>query len=94
MRAYRSFILSVTATTLIGTTVIIYVAAFHRTEGAYLDADGTRIHYTDQGEGAPVILLHGFGVHSDLNFRLPSAIHLLALDYRVIAVDARAHGLS
>lgn len=94
MRAYRSLILSVMLTTLVGTTAIVYVAAFHRTEGNYFDSNGARIYYTDQGEGTPVILLHGFGVHSDLNFRLPSTIHLLAQDYRVIAVDARAHGLS
>ncbi|HOZ45322.1 MAG TPA: alpha/beta hydrolase [Candidatus Hydrogenedentes bacterium] len=65
-----------------------------RVEGEYLDVDGVRIHYTDEGEGEPVVLIHGLAVNADLNWRWPGLTEALARDYRVIALDNRGHGLS
>ena len=65
-----------------------------RVEGAYLAAPGARLHYTVEGEGPPVVLLHGFAVNSDLNWRLPGITGALAEDFRVVAMDLRGHGLS
>jgi pimeloyl-ACP methyl ester carboxylesterase len=66
----------------------------HRVEGHYLDAAGVRLQYTDEGQGEPVLLLHGFAVNSDLNWRLPGITAALARQFRVIALDLRGHGLS
>jgi len=66
----------------------------HRVEGDYFDSDGARLHYTVEGQGDPVILLHGFAVHADLNWRRPGLTEELAKHYRVIALDLRGHGLS
>lgn len=66
----------------------------HRTEGKYFDSNGIIIHYTDEGQGTPVILLHGFAVNADLNWRLPGIIRNLKQDFRVISLDLRGHGLS
>lgn len=63
-------------------------------EGNYFDSGGVPIHYTDEGEGVPVILVHGFAANSNLNWRLPGVIDRLAKHYRVVTMDARAHGYS
>lgn len=66
----------------------------HRVKGEYFRSDGVPIHYTDQGSGEPVILVHGIAVNADLNWRRPGILKRLAKDYRVIAPDNRGHGLS
>jgi pimeloyl-ACP methyl ester carboxylesterase len=57
--------------------------------------DGTTLAYHDEGDGAVVILLHGFAADTNLNFVRSGVLDLL-LDagYRVVALDARGHGLS
>lgn len=66
----------------------------YRVEGAYLDAGGVRIHYTDEGAGPPVILVHGLGAQADWNWRWPGVVRMLREDFRVIMFDLRGHGLS
>lgn len=65
-----------------------------RTPGHYFDADGVRLFYTDRGTGEPVILLHGFGVNADLNWRITGVAPYLEREFRVIALDQRGFGLS
>jgi pimeloyl-ACP methyl ester carboxylesterase len=85
------------------TTVIVVVAVgtgfffyslFHRVEGKYFDSNGVQIHYTDEGSGEPVILVHGFAANADANWRSPGVTGLLAKHHRVIVLDNRGHGLS
>ena len=52
-------------------------------------ANGIRQHYLDAGEGAPVILLHGF---PETSFAWRHQIPELAANYRVIAPDLRGYG--
>ena len=40
------------------------------------------------------MLLHGFAVQSDLNWRLPGITRVLAPDFQLIALDLRGHGRS
>ncbi len=40
------------------------------------------------------MLLHGFAVQADLNWRRPKIIESLSKEFRVIAMDLRGHGLS
>jgi pimeloyl-ACP methyl ester carboxylesterase len=72
----------------------LYYTVTHRVEGQYFDSAGTRIHYTVQGEGEPVVLVHGFAVNADLNWRRQGIIDALVEEFQVIAVDLRGHGLS
>jgi non-heme chloroperoxidase len=54
--------------------------------------DGVRLSFTDEGAGAPVLLLHGFSSRSaHWAFQRPA---LLDAGRRVIALDLRSHGES
>jgi len=72
----------------------LYHSITNRVEGQYFDSNGVRIHYTVEGEGEPVILVHGFAANADANWRVPGVTEKLAKEFKVIALDHRGHGLS
>lgn len=61
---------------------------------AYFISDGVKLHYTVQGKGEPVILIHGFAVNIQMNWVGPGVLPALSQNYQVIALDNRGHGLS
>jgi pimeloyl-ACP methyl ester carboxylesterase len=63
-------------------------------EGHYFDSAGVRIHYTDEGEGTPLLLVHGLAYTAHLEWRQTGLIDALSRDYRVITLDNRGHGRS
>ena len=63
-------------------------------EDLFFDSAGVRIHYTVEGKGEPVVLIHGFGANIAVNWGQPGIIQGLAGSYRVIALDTRGHGQS
>lgn len=56
------------------------------------DADGVKIRYLVEGQGEPVVLIHGLHASADINWRLPGVMSALARDHRVIALDLPGHG--
>lgn len=62
--------------------------------GQYFDSAGVKIHYTDEGAGEPVILVHGYTANADINWRLPGIHQKLKKLFRVVTMDVRGHGLS
>ncbi len=58
------------------------------------DSDGVKIHYLDQGHGAPVLMVHGFGSSAEEHWVKTGMVERLARRWRVIAYDARGHGHS
>src|SRR3954463_11600854 len=57
--------------------------------------DGVRIAFEIVGEGAPVLLIHGFGSDRNQNWRAPGWYYTLTgASYSVIALDCRGHGES
>jgi pimeloyl-ACP methyl ester carboxylesterase len=72
----------------------VFYLAFARVDGAVFDSDGVPIHYTAEGEGEPLILIHGFAANADINWRRPGITGLLANHFRVVSFDCRGHGLS
>lgn len=53
------------------------------------------IAYLDQGEGEPILLIHGFASNKDMNWSFPNWVTTLArAGRRVIALDNRGHGQS
>jgi pimeloyl-ACP methyl ester carboxylesterase len=59
---------------------------------AFAQTNGIRLHYLEQGEGYPVLLLHGFPeLAYSWRYQLPA---LAAAGYRAIAPDLRGYGES
>jgi pimeloyl-ACP methyl ester carboxylesterase len=57
--------------------------------------DGVDIAYLDEGEGEPVVLVHGFASTKEVNWLNPGWISTLTrAGRRVIALDNRGHGAS
>lgn len=61
----------------------------------FFDSDGVRIAYRDEGDGEPVLLIHGFASNSAVNWVGPGWIKTLTdAGYRAVAIDNRGHGES
>jgi len=71
-----------------------WAAADAPAQDLHFDSGGVKIRYTVQGEGEPVVLVHGFTASVETNWGGPGVIDALAANYRVIALDARGHGQS
>jgi haloacetate dehalogenase len=54
-----------------------------------IHANDIRHHYMEAGEGAPVVLLHGF---PEISYACRHQIPEMAKKYRVIAPDLRGYG--
>ncbi|VWX60318.1 alpha/beta fold hydrolase [Sphingorhabdus sp. 109] len=67
-------------------------AKYETSASRYLDVDGVPLHYADEGQGEPVVLLHA----SFLNFRAWDGVaaELVRNNYRVIRPDFPSLGLS
>lgn len=66
-------------------------ASTHR----FASFDGVEIAWTEMGEGAPVVLIHGYFSDADTNWiKYGHAAKVAGLGRRVIMPDLRAHGSS
>jgi pimeloyl-ACP methyl ester carboxylesterase len=66
-------------------------AKFTQPASHFIHFRGAEIHYTDEGQGIPVVMIHGFG-GSFLNWN--KLRDRMKGDYRVIRVDLPGFGLS
>jgi haloalkane dehalogenase len=57
----------------------------------YLELDGARYHYIDQGEGDPLLFVHG---NPTWSFAWRNLVKELSANYRVLAVDHMGCGFS
>ena len=73
---------------------LLAVAPLAVAEDEFFDSDGVQIHYQVEGEGEPVVLIHGFTASTAANWIGPGIFKALAEDYRVIGIDMRGHGKS
>jgi pimeloyl-ACP methyl ester carboxylesterase len=61
----------------------------------HFKSDGLNLAYVDEGEGEPILLIHGFASNIAVNWRETSWIETLIADgRRVVALDNRGHGRS
>jgi pimeloyl-ACP methyl ester carboxylesterase len=67
--------------------------AEHPPEGRFIEVEGVRLHYLEQGTGSPVVLLHGNGVTAE-DFRISGLFAALAKSHRVVVFDRPGYGHS
>lgn len=60
----------------------------------FFDSDGVRIRYVEQGEGHPIVLIHGYSRSVELTWVDTGILDKLAAGHHVIALDCRGHGKS
>ena len=60
----------------------------------FFDNEGVKIYYEIEGEGPPVIMIHGFAANIEGNWKASNWVDALKDDYKLILVDCRGHGKS
>jgi len=65
----------------------------HPPEGTFMEVDGVRLHYSDRGQGSPVVLIHGNAVSGD-DWNTSGVAQLLLPTHRVIIFDRPGFGHS
>ena len=63
-------------------------------DGYFTTKDGIKIHYLIQGQGTPVILIHGYTGSAYGNWFRNGVAQALVKNHKVVAIDCRNHGLS
>jgi pimeloyl-ACP methyl ester carboxylesterase len=78
---------------LVLVTLVFFIPLLHA-EDFFFDSAGVKIHYTVEGKGEPVLLIHGFGGDIQDQWGAPGVIKALSDAFQVIAIDNRGHGKS
>jgi pimeloyl-ACP methyl ester carboxylesterase len=65
----------------------------HPPRGTFIEVDGVRLHYSDRGEGSPIVLIHGNAVSGD-DWNTSGVAELLLRGHRVIIFDRPGFGYS
>lgn len=65
----------------------------HPPRGTFMEVDGVRLHYSDRGEGSPILLIHGNAVRGD-DWNTSGVAELLLRSHRVIIFDRPGFGYS
>jgi pimeloyl-ACP methyl ester carboxylesterase len=86
----RSLVLAVAFLFVVASVSAVFAAPQH---GSFL-SNGVKIHYITDGEGEPVVLIHGFAASAYANWMMPGVFTKLSKHYHVIALDNRGHGTS
>jgi pimeloyl-ACP methyl ester carboxylesterase len=65
----------------------------HPPIGRFLEVDGVRLHYIEQGQGDPLVLIHGNGTLIQ-DFTVNGLVDRLSERYRVIVIERPGYGYS
>jgi pimeloyl-ACP methyl ester carboxylesterase len=103
MKKFNRFALALVAILLVAFTIFWFArpadvnfdearaAVPHAAFSHFADIDGVRVHYQEKGEGAPLVLLHGYTAST---FAWKDVFEPLSEQFRVIAVDMKGFGFS
>lgn len=75
-------------------TLLMLLPAVAQSEEKFYESEGLKLRYWDEGEGEPLLLIHGSGATGTLNWRAPGIQQRLSQSHRVIMPDVRGHGRS
>ncbi|WP_420607328.1 alpha/beta fold hydrolase [Novosphingopyxis sp.] len=67
---------------------------FENLESKFIEADGLKTHYVEQGEGPPLVLIHGGGAGADGRSNFFQNFPTFSSNYRTIAYDMPGFGLT
>lgn len=62
-------------------------------QGKFIEVDGIRLHYVEEGTGEPLVLIHGNGTMAQ-DYQISTVFERAAKTYRVIAFDRPGYGYS
>ncbi|HVL76726.1 MAG TPA: alpha/beta hydrolase [Noviherbaspirillum sp.] len=65
----------------------------HPPIGKFIEVDGVRLHYTERGDGQPLVMLHGVGAMMQ-DLIISGIVDMAASKYRVILFDRPGYGYS
>jgi pimeloyl-ACP methyl ester carboxylesterase len=74
--------------------LLVTVGPAGAAESQFFSSDGVTLRYLVEGEGEPVLLIHGLGASVHVQWGTSGVMQTLAQDHRVIAYDNRGHGRS
>ena len=81
--------------TIVGLLCLVAtIAPARAAESQFFRSDGVTLRYLVEGEGEPVLLIHGLGASVHVQWGASGVMQALAQDHRVIAYDNRGHGRS
>ena len=60
----------------------------------YFNNDGIKIYYEIEGEGPPVVMIHGFTGNLEISWKETNWVKTLKDSYQLILLDCRGHGRS
>ena len=60
----------------------------------YFNNENVKIYYEIEGEGPPVVMIHGFASNLESNWKQANWVKVLKDNYRLILMDCRGHGKS
>lgn len=75
-------------------SIVIIKDGFRGIHMPYFDNDGIKIYYEIEGEGPPVVLIHGSGLNLENSWKPINWVETLKDNYRLILLDCRGHGKS
>ncbi len=60
----------------------------------FFNNQGVKIYYEVEGEGPPVVMIHGFAAELEGNWKLTNWVDVLKHSYKLVLLDCRGHGKS
>jgi pimeloyl-ACP methyl ester carboxylesterase len=73
---------------------VLFALISAKAEDRSFVSNGVKLRYVAQGQGTPVVLIHGMTLDVESQWDEAGTIKALAKDYQVIAFDCRGHGKS